>query len=150
MKRDSRSGDDSDAVESERSPADECHAGRIRKEHKREHKDRNSCSGVYFHLLMLCMEAIPELQTASGLLYLMAVSGFPWINLNFWTHLFLWTLSTCTSVTSTFNYPLGKKPFPFLGTLSDNLVDCYKDQRVIILFPFSILFLVKYLSYTQV
>lgn len=50
--------------------------GRVRKEHKRGHKDQNTFSDVSFQLLLRCMEAIPELQAASGLPYLMAVSGF--------------------------------------------------------------------------
>lgn len=85
-------------------------------------------------LLVLNMEALPELQAVSKLQYVVAIR-FSWIYLIFWMHLFLWTLHQWKS---TFNYQLCKKGFFFI------------IRTAITPFAFSIPLHAKYLNLIQV
>lgn len=86
----------------------ECSTESIWKERKMGHWDKSPFSGIFLQLLVLSMEALPELQAVSELLYVVSAAGFPWndlVSLNPLTPL------DPASVSFTFNYLLCKKCF---------------------------------------
>lgn len=115
MRRDSRSGDDSDCVGSEQSPVQPRVQAPTAQYWKHRSIKGSMETGVLFpdvslQLPTLCMEALPELQAASQLFCAMAVDGFPLIYLIF---LNPFIPLDPKSVTSTFNYH-GVKSVSFL------------------------------------